>query len=215
MKSLVNFGRNEDMFWKNFGYSYAGILYLGFLNWLKDKLIESNISEVFFLARDGWIMKKTFDIMFPNSSSNVHTHYLYSSRRMFNIASLEILTNDDINFFLSGSTILTVKEYLNRIGVTFDKARDVVKAFGLSGDEFVDSELKKEQIKEIFFDLEESILENAKLERENLIKYLKNHGLKVDEIVRPHHTTHDIRLSNGFIIRLTKEPLAEKIKAEM
>src|SRR3989344_6739482 len=173
MKSLVNFGRNEDMFWKNFGYSYAGILYLGFLNWLKDKLIESNISEVFFFARDGWIMEKTFDIIFPNSSSNVHTHYLYSSRRMFNIASLEILTNDDINFFLSGSTILTVKEYLNRIGVTFDKARDVVKAFGLSGDEFVDSELKKEQIKEIFFDLEESILENAKLERENLIKYLK------------------------------------------
>lgn len=34
----------------------------------------------------------------------------------------------------------------------------------------------------------------------------------VKKIERPHHTTHDITLKDGFIFRLTEEPLIEKIK---
>jgi predicted metalloenzyme YecM len=34
----------------------------------------------------------------------------------------------------------------------------------------------------------------------------------VKKVERPHHTTHDIVLEEGFIFRLTQEPLIEKIK---
>jgi|SRR3989344_8486479 len=50
---------------------------------------------------------------------------------------------------------------------------------------------------------------------DELVSYLSNRGLEVKEIVRPHHTTHDITLEDGFIVRLTRESLAEKIKSEM
>jgi len=49
---------------------------------------------------------------------------------------------------------------------------------------------------------------------EELVSDLKSQGLDVNEIVRPHHTTHDIKREDGFIIRLTRESLAEKIKQE-
>ena len=48
-----------------------------------------------------------------------------------------------------------------------------------------------------------------------LVAHLKGRGLNVREIVRPHHTTHDIALDNRFIIRLTSDRLAEKIKSEI
>lgn len=35
---------------------------------------------------------------------------------------------------------------------------------------------------------------------------------KVIKVERPHHTTHDIDISEGFLVRCTKEPLIEKIK---
>jgi len=37
---------------------------------------------------------------------------------------------------------------------------------------------------------------------------------KIKEVVRPHHTTHDIDIGDGFLFRCTTEPLLEKIKRE-
>ena len=34
------------------------------------------------------------------------------------------------------------------------------------------------------------------------------------KVERPHHTTYDIKLESGFEVKLTKEPLVEKIKRE-
>lgn len=37
---------------------------------------------------------------------------------------------------------------------------------------------------------------------------------RVVEVVRPHHTTHDIDIGEGFLFRATREPLIEKIVRE-
>ncbi|MDP3640696.1 MAG: VOC family protein [Nanoarchaeota archaeon] len=37
---------------------------------------------------------------------------------------------------------------------------------------------------------------------------------KVIKVERPHHTTHDIEIKDGFLFRCTKELLVEKIKRE-
>ena len=49
---------------------------------------------------------------------------------------------------------------------------------------------------------------------EELIEMLTEKGLQLKEAVRIHHTTHDIKLPSGFIIRLSREMLLEKIKRE-
>ncbi|MDD5700314.1 MAG: VOC family protein [Candidatus Nanoarchaeia archaeon] len=48
-----------------------------------------------------------------------------------------------------------------------------------------------------------------------LVSRLREKGLEVREVVRPHHTTHDIKLNSGFIIRLTRDRLVDAIKSEM
>jgi predicted metalloenzyme YecM len=50
---------------------------------------------------------------------------------------------------------------------------------------------------------------------ENLVLLLQQRGEKAELKKRPHHTTYDITLPNGFIIRLTEVPLIEKIVKEM
>jgi predicted metalloenzyme YecM len=49
---------------------------------------------------------------------------------------------------------------------------------------------------------------------EELIQKLQNTGIALQEVVRPHHSTHDIILPSGFTIRLTREFLIDKIKRE-
>jgi len=48
---------------------------------------------------------------------------------------------------------------------------------------------------------------------DDLVASLKS-KVEVKEIVRPHHVTHDIVLPSGFIVRLSKEMLIDKIKRE-
>ncbi len=37
---------------------------------------------------------------------------------------------------------------------------------------------------------------------------------KVIKVERPHHTTHDVEIKDGFLFRCTQEPLVEKIKRD-
>lgn len=37
---------------------------------------------------------------------------------------------------------------------------------------------------------------------------------KVIKVERPHHTTHDVEIKDGFFFRCTQEPLVEKIRRE-
>lgn len=48
---------------------------------------------------------------------------------------------------------------------------------------------------------------------DELIETLEGRGVKATKVVRPHHTTYDISLEGGFLIRLEKEALIDKIKA--
>jgi hypothetical protein len=49
---------------------------------------------------------------------------------------------------------------------------------------------------------------------ENLVGLLKQKGENPVLKERPHHTTYDITLSGGFVIRLTDKPLIKKIVEE-
>lgn len=46
-----------------------------------------------------------------------------------------------------------------------------------------------------------------------MVKYLAQ-SETIIEVVRPHHSTHDIDIGGGFLFRCTREPLVEQIKRE-
>lgn len=47
-----------------------------------------------------------------------------------------------------------------------------------------------------------------------LVQLLREKGVDIVEVKRPHHTTHDISLTSGFGVKISHEPLIEKIKRE-
>lgn len=61
------------------GYQCFGPMLLGFCQWLNNELKTEGIKNVFFLSRDGLVLKKAFDI--TNRDIEICTHYFYASRR--------------------------------------------------------------------------------------------------------------------------------------
>ena len=76
----------ELKYFHDFGYNKLGPLLLCFSNWIYNELNKNNINKVFFLARDGYIMKQAFDIV--NKNPKIKSSYFYASRRSIIVPSL-------------------------------------------------------------------------------------------------------------------------------
>ena len=75
----------ENNYWRNFGFVYGGPAVFSYMNWLKKQIIKDNINEVLFVARDGYSLKKVFDLIKPES---VKTHYIYAPRIIYYLITL-------------------------------------------------------------------------------------------------------------------------------
>ncbi len=60
------------------GYKYGGPAIWGYMNWLKEKLSEQKITDVLFVARDGYTLQKVFNL--SDTTKQYHTAYIYASR---------------------------------------------------------------------------------------------------------------------------------------
>ncbi len=64
-------------YWYDFGFKYGGPVVYGYMQWLNQQLIEDDIKEAMFVARDGYSLQKVFDII---KTADIKSHYYYSPR---------------------------------------------------------------------------------------------------------------------------------------
>ena len=69
-------GLNQYSKYFEFGFIYGGIFVLGYCNFIHRYCKSNNINKVFFLARDGEIIKKVYNTLYPEEK----TEYIYFSR---------------------------------------------------------------------------------------------------------------------------------------
>jgi HAD superfamily hydrolase (TIGR01549 family) len=126
---------NEQNYFRNFGYIYGGPAILAYTEWLKNRIRDDNISDVLFLARDGYILKKVFEMITNNS---VNTAYVYAPRL---ISVLFLVNYGNKDFFdqigLSGMKKI-LRFYKNKDAelslhtpdddnITFDAAKEFIQ----------------------------------------------------------------------------------------
>lgn len=169
---FTNFKQNKKEYWYNFGYEQAGILYLGFVAWIKWVAEAENINDLYFMSRDGWIMKKLFNLMYEDSP--IDTHYMYASRRMENFASMTNLGAAEIDFLVSGRKRLTFNGYFQRIDITESVTKKTFIELDIVGTDIVDNSEAYSKLVEAFHRLSMEILDKAKSEKRHLERYLNS-----------------------------------------
>lgn len=70
-------GLNEFSMEYEYGYVYGGLFVLGYCSFVHDYYVKNNIDKLFFLSRDGDILKQVYDYLYPDEA----TEYVYWSRR--------------------------------------------------------------------------------------------------------------------------------------
>lgn len=101
--------------YERIGYEIYGVLIVGFLNWCNEELERKGIKKVFFAARDSFVLKEAFEIMYPDYDST----YFKVSRRAVQVPAINF-NNQRYNLFLkiaSFDAISDVTSIYKRIGL--------------------------------------------------------------------------------------------------
>ena len=69
------------------GYAVLGPMITGYMQWLGREAQRDGTSDLFFMAREGWVLKEVFDQLHPSGEGIPKTHYLLGSRRAVRVAA--------------------------------------------------------------------------------------------------------------------------------
>lgn len=159
------------------GFDYFGPLLLCFSKWLLSELKQNKIDRVFFLSRDGYIMKRAFDII---NKENIKSDYFYASRRAVIVPSLkEYADIYDVFSCMHLSEDIKMKSLLKKIGLddllnnqsTIDSLNIEIEK-----EEKLSNILNKKQYIEIFQKLYPLIIDNSIKEYKSFINYKNIHN---------------------------------------
>ncbi|UJP04454.1 MAG: HAD-IA family hydrolase [Nitrosomonas sp.] len=125
--------KKESNFWFDLGYSHVGILLLGFSLWINKLSQQSNLTRIYFLARDGHIMHKVHQCLWERGWTEIPGQYLFASRRALNFPAITAIDEPTCDFLVSGISRLTVGEFLTRIGLALPESEALIQEAGFSG----------------------------------------------------------------------------------
>lgn len=162
----------SDDFVNEIGYKKFGPFLYGYIRWLHSNIIEKKYKKIYFLSRDGYFMKESYDSLYPSNK----TEYLYMSRRLLQVAALWL--NPDIEDVLSNMYIpkrFDLKWFIQMLGLNCESILDQINNCSLSVDSLFDR--KKVQSNREFIRfyncIKDRLIENSKKEYESLERQLK------------------------------------------
>ena len=159
-----------------FGFSVFGPVLYGFIQWLHRRVDDK---KIFFFARDGYVVKKAYDVLYPGSQ----TDYIYLSRRALSVPLLWKHSEwREFSNYITITRFFTVRTLLERLGLDPEKYQKQIRPFQLTLDTILKEKnfLDDERLKAFYYSIYEDIIENSKNEFECLAEYFKGKNFQGD-----------------------------------
>lgn len=155
--------------WFMLGAEHTALMAMLLCKRVKEKADETQSTRIYFLARDGFVLEKIYNLMYPDDPRR--KIYLAASRRMINFLATTSV-NKNYEFLTANSIGLKPSELIERLGVT--PQDDLDERFGslVTSDEIARSVIQLHEI---------DILNKAEAERKVVTAYLAHAGLFDEE----------------------------------
>ncbi|CAK7027880.1 MAG: hypothetical protein DELT_02653 [Desulfovibrio sp.] len=157
---------------ENLGYACLGPMITGFALWLARRARAEDISHLYFLAREGWILQQVYNCLTSEDEFAIPSTYLYASRRA--VAPAFVHEEGDIRTYIDVPAFTPQyppHEMLKRffgIEAPLSDADEGHSRWRTSVEPFLDLCLLHK----------EAILDRMREERRALAKYLEDCGLR-------------------------------------
>lgn len=157
----------------NLGFMGFGPLLLGYAKWLCEEGIRKKITDYYFLARDGKIMKEAYDIIAKHYKNSPQSHYMLCSRRSVNLCKIKDFSGINDLLHVDFATNIRLDSLIkNRFGINPSQIpEEIYRQCGVSADKRI-SNSDVEILYPFFKKIQSFILSESNKERNNYLDYL-------------------------------------------
>lgn len=92
------------------GIALGGPVLYGYVLWVLQEALRQGINTLFFVARDGYLLKKIADVIIEGQRLNLQTRYLYGSRYAWRVPAVSLSEDDFRNWLLYNVNFATFDE---------------------------------------------------------------------------------------------------------
>lgn len=158
--------------YEKMGCEFFGPQLYGFTQWLADRLRQDEIKDVYFLARDGYMLKRAFDEL---HIEGIRTNYMYCSRRAFQVPLLWLDSDiETVKDMFSFRRTMTIRRFFLQLGLDPDAYRPEIEECGIDLDRIYDIKEFIRIVEELYGSIRADVIQNAKEEYEALMTYLRS-----------------------------------------
>lgn len=164
-----------DLDFDSYGYYVLGPILYGFAAWLGDTAEKQQLSHIYFLARDGYNVKKAYDLISYDHPNWPQGSYLYASRRAFYVPLLaSCKTYEETLSIMSDRSSWNAQEFVEALGLqknVLPKWMDAKKLV------YREELPKSVEFKKLFEQLRPQIVKESQAEYDSLSQYLVQEGV--------------------------------------
>lgn len=162
------------------GFTIAGPVVLAFVQWLAEKAAADGMERLYFLAREGQILKIVYDQWVSHNTNAIASEYLVLSRRAITVPRIsnfdDMLQIARVQYFPNHLTEFIQERY--GLKLSDDDIEELTRLGVWSRNKLVTVDKGEiDHLVPVLQALEERILSIAQFERPGLLAYLNNVGL--------------------------------------
>ncbi|MEZ5276211.1 MAG: hypothetical protein R3F07_07525 [Opitutaceae bacterium] len=163
----------------------SGPLAVSYAAWCLREAHRRGINRLYFFSRDGEILVRIARLINDRLKLPVALHYLYVSRQALLLPSLREPLDDELDWIMAPTAILTPRIVLKRVEIRPEELTDLLDAAGFGPTDW-DRQLSLERRQEFrsFLlrpEIAKRITEQAQVSRESAVVYLEQSGLLADD----------------------------------
>ena len=161
-----------------FGINIGILSFYPFFKNLEKEVINKKIDLILFVARDGYLLNELWS---KHSNTNVNSQYLYGSRVLYVLASInEKNFYENIDFLISGYYMLSIHEIFDRIGMN-TPSDSLLNQVGFNNkDHVLETNDDLNKLIKILYVIKNDILKKSFEIKHNLFNYFNDIGIKND-----------------------------------
>lgn len=190
-----------------YGVSFAAPILYNYVKWVLEQCISSGITNIYFVARDGYILKKIADIIIKESNYKVDTHYFYSSR-----IATRVITKDTYDKYVECIMIeynnKPIKKILSAFNITKENLSSIGYDCKISVNELYQELVNNPKLKQLVIeknkdkaDLYEAYLEQELSQNDKKMAFVDSNGTgkTQDLLATTWNSKHECKIYNFYL----------------
>ena len=152
---------------------------LGYVLWLLRRARECGLDRLYFLARDGQVLKELATSLVDRLGWDIEVSYLFVSRQSTNLAATFSCNDEELGWVFRDRAFLTARELFARFDLAWNDVEEYANESGLSEGQRVATDEAVSSIKRILGEttVRTLILERARQRRSLVRDYLEQEGV--------------------------------------